>query len=347
MHAQKVAIVGASGYSGEELIRLLARHPAAELTCVTSRSESGKRLSDVYQKFAETRYAGLLFAESDSAAVVSSGAALAILALPHGLAHEFAVPLLEAGLRVIDLSADFRLRDAAIYEDFYGHPHPAPELLAESVYGMPEIYRDQIREARLVASPGCYPTSIILPLHPLLKRGLLDPCTIVVSSMSGVSGAGRKADLAYSFVECNESARAYGLPKHRHLSEIEQELSAAAGTMVKISFTPHLIPLNRGIATTIYASPMAGIGKDEIAGALHEAYAHEPFVRILGEDGYPDIKNVAYTNFLDLAWRCDPRTGRVILLSAEDNLVKGAAGQALQSLNLLCGWDETAGLKDK
>jgi N-acetyl-gamma-glutamyl-phosphate reductase len=354
MHAQeaqnltrKVAVVGASGYSGEELIRLLTRHPTAELVCVTSRSEAGKALAEVYPKFAATRYAGLCFSNSDPATVAESGASVAILALPHGLAHEFAAPLLEAGLRVIDLSADFRLKDEAIYEEFYGHAHPAPSLLPQSVYGMPELYRDQIRDARLVASPGCYPTSVILALSPLLKRRLLDTRSIVVSSMSGVSGAGRKADISYSFVECNETARAYGLPKHRHLSEIEQELSAAAGSTVTINFTPHLIPVNRGILTTIYASPQPGVAEGDIAAAFHEAYDNEPFIRLLGGRGYADIKNVAFTNFLDLAWRSDPRTGRVILLSAEDNLVKGASGQAIQSLNLLCGWEETTGLKDK
>jgi N-acetyl-gamma-glutamyl-phosphate reductase len=346
MQARKVAVVGASGYSGEELIRLLTRHPAAELCCVTSRAEAGKALAVVYRRFAGTRYAGLPFSTSDPAIVAASGAEVAILALPHGLAHEFAAPLLEAGLRVIDLSADFRLKDPAIYEEFYGHAHPAPELLPESVFGMPELYRDRIRSARLVASPGCYPTSIILPLHPLLKRGLLDLRSIVVTSMSGVSGAGRKSDVAYSFVECNESVRAYGLPKHRHLSEIEQELSAAAGGTVSINFTPHLIPVNRGILTTIYAAPLPGVAPGEIGAALDEAYRDEPFVRLLGEDRYPDIKDVTFTNFLDLAWRHDPRTGRILLLSAEDNLVKGASGQAIQSLNLLCGWDETAGLND-
>jgi N-acetyl-gamma-glutamyl-phosphate reductase len=276
--------------------------------------------------------------------VAGSGAKIAFLALPHGLAAEYAKPLLDAGLRVIDLSADFRIKDGEVYAEFYGEKHPAPELLAESVYGMPELYRESIRPARLVASPGCYPTSIILPLHPLLKQRLIDPASIVITSLSGVSGAGRKAEVAYLYAECNENARAYGVPKHRHLAEIEQELGFAAGEKVTVNFTPHLIPLNRGILTTIYASPVQGIWADEIFGALTGAYRDEIFVRLQGDKAAPEIKNVVHTNFIDIAWRHDPRTGRIILLSAEDNLVKGAAGQAVQCLNVMCGWPEAAAL---
>ena len=260
------------------------------------------------------------------------------------LAAEFAAPLLEHGLRVIDLSADFRISDPEVYEEFYGAKHPAPELLQQSVYGLPEIHRETIRGARLLASPGCYPTSIILPLYPLLKQKLIDPAGIVVTSLSGVSGAGRKAEIDYLFAECNESLRAYGLPKHRHLAEIEQELSAAAGAKVTINFTPHLIPVTRGIHTTICAAPMANVSGAEIGAALEQRYGGESFVRLLGGQHYPDTKNVLGTNFIDIAWRHDPRTGRVVLLSAEDNLIKGASGQAVQSLNILCGWAETTGL---
>lgn len=344
MQIEKIAVVGASGYSGEELIRLLQRHPAAELVCVTSRQHAGQPLCAVFPKFRSQKYAGLAFSLSEPKAIIGSGARVVFLALPHGLAAELAKPLLAAGLRVIDLSADFRLKDAAVYKDFYGHDHPAPELLAQSVYGMPELYRDKIRTAKLVASPGCYPTSIILPLAPILKAGLLDPASIVVNSLSGVSGAGRKAEVDYLFVECNESARPYGVPKHRHLSEIEQELGSAAGAKVVINFTPHLIPVNRGILTTIHATPAKGATPVKIAAALDAAFATEPFVRLLDGEFLPDIKNVAHTNFIDIAWRHDPRTGRVILMSAEDNLVKGASGQAIQSLNLMCDWPETCGL---
>jgi N-acetyl-gamma-glutamyl-phosphate reductase len=344
MNLEKVAIVGASGYSGEELVRLLARHPAVDLVALTSRQAAGQALAAVYPKFAGTRYAALPFIDSNIDAIVASDARSVFLALPHGVATEFARPLVGAGLRVLDLSADFRIKDPAVYEEFYGEKHHAPELAAQSVYGLPEIHREKIRAAQLVACPGCYPTSTLIPLVPLLRRGLLQPGSIVVSSMSGVSGAGRNAKTEYLFAECNESARAYGVPKHRHLSEIEQELSAAAGQRVTISFTPHLIPVNRGIHTTIYCAPGPGIEPWHLENAWQETYQAEPFVRLLGPGALPDTKNVTFTNFIDLAWRHDPRTGRFVLLSAEDNLVKGAAGQAVQCLNAMCGWDETTGL---
>lgn len=345
MKQVNVAVVGATGYSGEELIRLLIRHPSVALVCVTSRTYSGQTLAGVYPRFAGQRFSELKFVASGVSEIVAAGTQIAFLALPHGAAAEFAKPLLEAGVRVVDLSADFRVRDAAVYQDFYGATHPAPELLREAVYGMPEIYRERIRGARLVASPGCYPTSIILPLHPLLKKGMLEPESIAVSSMSGVSGAGRKAEIDYLFAECNENARAYSVPKHRHLSEIEQELSAAAGEKVTINFTPHLVPITRGILTTIFAAPRDGIGAGMITAAFEEAFGGETFIRLRGEKGSAEIRNVAHTNFLDIAWRHDPRTGRVILLSAEDNLVKGASGQAVQSMNLMSGREEGEGLK--
>ncbi len=344
MNQVKVAVVGASGYSGQELLRLLMRHPSVELVSVTSRQHAGRTIAEVYPRFQAHRFCDLLFTAPDSAEVAASGAEFAFLAVPHGLAHEYAVPLLAAGLRVIDLSADFRLKDAAVYQEYYDHAHPAPELLAQSVYGLPEVYREEIRAARLVASPGCYPTSILLPLIPLLRRKLVKPASVAVASMSGVSGAGRKAEIDFLFCECNESVRAYGAPKHRHLSEIEQELSNAAGEKVVISFTPHLIPVNRGIVSTIYADLCEGASASDVADALTQAYQNEPFVRLQGDKGSADIKNVTHTNFIDIAWRHDPRTGRVVLLSAEDNLVKGASGQAVQSFNLMCGLPETVAL---
>lgn len=344
MNLEPVAVVGASGYSGEELVRLLTRHPGVDLVALTSRQLAGQKMEMVFPKFAGLRFSKLPFIASDVEQIVATGARFVFLALPHGVAAEFAKPLVAAGLRVIDLSADFRIKDPAVYEEFYGEAPHAPELAAASVYGLPEIYREQIRAAQLVASPGCYPTSVILPLHPLLRRRLLKPASIVINSLSGVSGAGRNAKVELLYVECNESVRAYSVPKHRHLAEIEQELTKAYGDTVTVSFAPHLIPLNRGIATTIHAAPAEGVGLGEIAEALSEAYAREPFVRLLGEKGTPDTKNVTLTNFVDIAWRHDPRTGRVVLLSAEDNLVKGAAGQAVQSLNVMCGWPETTAL---
>jgi N-acetyl-gamma-glutamyl-phosphate reductase len=349
---KKVAIVGASGYSGEELVRLLLSHPQAELTAVTSRQYAGQTVSQVFPKFSNHPRARELRFSEPSAELLATQAEIVFLALPHGVAAEFAVPLLQGGSHVIDLSADFRLKSAATYKEFYGHDHPAPELLAQSVYGLPEIYRAAIKQSLLVASPGCYPTSILLPTIPLLKAGLVKPTGIIADSLSGVSGAGRKVEADFLFVECNESARPYGVPKHRHLSEIEQELSSAAGEQVTIQFTPHLIPINRGILTTLYLAPtnhfedargMAELG-EKISACYRQAYGQEPFVRLLEAKALPDTKNVAGTNVLELAWRLDPRTGRLIVMSAEDNLMKGASGQAVQSMNIMCGFPETAGL---
>ena len=340
---KQIAIVGASGYSGEELVHLLLSHPHAELTAVTSRQYAGQTLAQIFRKFAHhPRARGLRFSEP-KAELLAKQAQIVFLALPHGVAAEFAVPLLQLGCQVIDLSADFRVRSAAVYKDFYAHEHPAPELLAQAVYGLPEVYRAQIQKASLIASPGCYPTSILLPTVPLLRAGLVQPTGIIADSLSGVSGAGRKAELDYLFVECNESVRPYGIPKHRHLSEIEQELSVAAGTSVIIQFTPHLIPVNRGILTTLYLTP-AKAPLDQVTACYQAAYANEPFVRLLEGKALPDTKNVVGTNVIEIAWRLDPRTGRLIVMSAEDNLVKGASGQAVQSMNLMCGFPETAGL---
>ncbi|HMP81108.1 MAG TPA: N-acetyl-gamma-glutamyl-phosphate reductase [Verrucomicrobiota bacterium] len=352
MKTKKVAIVGASGYSGEELVRLLLNHPQAELVAVTSRQSAGQTLGQVFPKFAShPRAKSLRFSEPNSE-VLAKQADIVFLALPHGVAAEYAVPLLEAGCIVIDLSADFRLKSADIYKEFYAHDHPAPDLLAKSVYGLPEIHRDQIKKATLIASPGCYPTSILLPTIPLLKAGIIKPHGIIADSLSGVSGAGRKAEVDYLFCECNESVRPYGIPKHRHLSEIEEQLSLAAGAQVTVQFTPHLIPVNRGILTTLYLAPanhfstpdeVAKLG-EQIAACYRTAYANEPFVRLLEGKAFPDTKNVVGTNVCEIAWRLDARTGRLIVMSAEDNLTKGASGQAVQSMNILCGWPETAGL---
>ncbi len=347
---RKVAVIGASGYSGEELVRLLLSHPHAELAAVTSRQYAGQSLAQIFPKFSHHPKARDLKFSEPKVEQLARQAQVVFLALPHGVAAEYAIPLLKLGCHVIDLSADFRVRSAAVYKEFYAHEHPAPELLKTAVYGLPEAYREQIKTAKLVASPGCYPTSILMPLIPLLRAKLIQPAGIIADSLSGVSGAGRKAELDYLFVECNESARPYGLPKHRHLSEIEQELSVAAGTPVIIQFTPHLIPLNRGILTTLYVTPSAllpGSGTDlagAIAACYRSAYGTEPFVRLLEGKALPDIKNVVGTNVVEIAWRLDPRTGRMIIMSAEDNLVKGASGQAIQSMNLVCGWPETAGL---
>jgi N-acetyl-gamma-glutamyl-phosphate reductase len=340
----KVAVVGASGYTGEELVRLLLAHPNVDLVAATSRQLAGQTLAEVFPRFAHHQTAaGLKFSDSD-AKQIARDASLVFLALPHGLAAEFAKPLLSSGARVVDLSADFRIKDPAVYKEFYGHEHPAPDLLGKSVYGLPEIYRDQIRDAKLVACPGCYPTSIVIPLRPLIRRKAIDRKTILITSMSGVTGAGRKAETDYLFSECNESVRPYGVPKHRHLSEIEQELSTLAGETIVIQFTPHLVPVNRGIATTIYADIAVNVVKMDPEVIFKGAYGDEPFVRLLGKSRLPDTKNVAGTNFIDIAWKIDKRTNRLVVMSALDNVVKGASGQAVQCMNLMLGLPETAGL---
>jgi len=340
MQKTKIAIVGASGYSGQELVRLLLRHPHVAIACYTSRQYAGKPVTDIFPKF--RGQVDATFVEPKIADIAASGAQAVFLALPHGVAAEYAVPLLEKGIKVLDLSADFRLKSAAVYKDFYEHDHPAPALLARAVYGLPEIRRDAIRKADLIACPGCYPTSIILGCAPALKRGLAKPHGIIANSLSGVSGTGRKVSEEYIFPECNESARAYGIPKHRHLSEIEQELSLLAGTELKITFNPHLIPLNRGIVSTICLDLAAPVTTDDVLAVYRDFYKGERFVRVA--KAFPDTKNVQETNFIDISARVDARTNKLIVVTAEDNLTKGAAGQAVQCLNLAFGYDETEGL---
>ena len=340
----KVAIVGASGYAGEELVRLLLTHPQVDLVAATSRQLAGTSLAQVFPRFSHQKTATTLKFSDPDPIQIAREAGLVFLALPHGLAAEFAKPLLSAGARVVDLSADFRVKDAAVYQEFYGHDHPAPDLLGQSVYGLPEIYRDQIRDAKLVACPGCYPTGILVPLRPLIRRKAIDRKTILVASMSGVTGAGRKVEADYLFSECNESVRPYGVPKHRHLSEIEQELSILAGEKIVIQFTPHLVPVNRGIVTTIYADIAGNVVNMDPAVIFNGAYGEEPFVRLLGDERLPDTKNVVGTNFIDVAWKIDPRTHRLVVMSAIDNVIKGASGQAVQCMNLMLGFPETAGL---
>ena len=341
----KVAVVGGSGYVGEELVRLLLRHPYADLAAVTSRQFAGKTLADIFPRLSHhQKAADLCFGASDPTQLAQI-AQIIFLALPHGFAAEFAKPLLENGARIVDLSADFRLKDPRVYKEFYGNDHPAADLLGKAVYGLPEIYRTEISNANLVACPGCYPTSILLPLLPLIGEKVVSLASILVTSLSGVTGAGRKVETDYLFAECNESIRPYGVPKHRHLSEIEEQLSELAGEKVTIQFTPHLVPVNRGIITTIYVDLSKEIDADSIASIYQKAYGDEPFVRLLGVERFPDTKNVSGTNFIDIAWRLDLRTGRTILMSSIDNIVKGASGQAIQCFNLMRGYPETTGLQ--
>ena len=345
-----VAIVGASGYSGEELVRLLLEHPHVNLSVLTSRQYAGQPMISVFPRFEGYNQAANLKFSNPSVELLSEKAEVVFLALPHGIAAEFAVPLAKKGITVIDLSADFRINDPAVYRDFYENDHPEPEWLAKAVYGLPEINRAAITQATLIASPGCYPTSILLPTIPLIKAGLIDPSQIIANSMSGVSGAGRNASTPFLYVECNESLRPYGVPKHRHLSEIEQELGIANGSPVVIEFTPHLVPVSRGILTTLYLKPPVEEANDfthwinSVTGCLETFYNDEPFVRITGDKRLPDTKNVINTNTIEIGWAADKRTKRIRIFSAEDNLVKGASGQAIQSFNIKFGFKETTGL---
>ncbi|MFL6515669.1 MAG: N-acetyl-gamma-glutamyl-phosphate reductase [Chthoniobacterales bacterium] len=340
----RCAVIGASGYAGEELVRLLIAHPRADLAAVTSRQNVGRTLGEAFPRFDQVNETSQLrFSDSD-AAKISDAADLVFLALPHGVSASAAQGFLDHGARIIDLSADFRLRDRVIYKEYYGAEHPAPELLSRGVYGLPEFYRAKIVGADLVACPGCYPTSILLPLLPLLQARLISPERITVASLSGVSGAGRKVEADYLFAECNESARPYGVPKHRHLSEIEQELKNLAGATASIQFVPHLVPMNRGIVSTIFVDLANAPDEQAIEAAYQTAYDGAAFVRLLGTKRLPDTKNVVGTNFIDISWKTDPRTGRLVVMSAIDNLIKGTSGQAIQCLNLMFGYPEPMGL---
>lgn len=342
MNALKVAIVGASGYSGEELVRLLYRHPNVNIACITSRQYAGQPVGNVFPRFAEL---DLTFSAPDTDRIARMADA-AFLALPHGLAAEYAKPLVDKGVTVIDISADFRLRDPALYEKYYDTRHPAPELLAKAVYGMPERYRDPLGDASLVACPGCYPTSVILATAPLLEQGLVESSGICSTSLSGVTGAGRKAKLPLLFAECNESVRPYGVTGHRHTPEIEQELAVAAGKpKLQVGFIPHLVPVSRGIHSTITArAAHSRVTGGTLHQALADAYEHEPFVRVLAPGSLADTKHVTMTNMCEIGVAFDERTGRVIVSSAIDNLTKGAAGQAVQCMNVAAGFEETVGL---
>lgn len=338
----KVGVIGASGYSGELLVKLLLSHPHVQLAAVTSRSNAGKALASVIPAVRGADR-GLKFVDSDAAALAASDIDLFFLALPHGAAADFAKVLVPAGKRVIDLSADFRISNLATYERYYGKHH-APELLSSARFVLPELTPPAWKtEARLVAAPGCYPTSILVPLVPLLKDGVVAREHIVVNSFSGVSGAGKKVDEMYLYVERAESAKAYGLVKHRHLAEVEEQLEQRTGAATIIQFNPHLAPMRRGIATTITV-PAKVDSIDPIYASWNAAYGDRPFVQLLASGEAPDTAHVVGTNRVDMSAVYDPRTKNVVITSAEDNLMKGASGQAIQIMNLWCGFPETAGL---
>ena len=339
----KVGVVGASGYSGELLVKLLLGHPHVQLAAVTSRTHAGKPLASVMPTLRGADR-GLVFTDSDAAVLAASDLDLIFLALPHGAAADFAKKLVPAGKRVIDLSADFRIADLATYQKYYG-PHHAPELLPQARFVLPELTPPAWKtEAKLVAAPGCYPTSILVPLVPLLRAGLVAREHIVANSLSGVSGAGRKVAEDYLFVERAESAKAYGLVKHRHLAEIEEQLGKLTGAPTIIQFNPHLAPMRRGIATTITVPAASGATIEAVYAAWRTAYAGKPFVQLVASGETPDTAHVTGTNRVDMSAVFDPRTKNFIITSAEDNLFKGASGQAVQIMNLWCGYDETSGL---
>ena len=337
----KVGIYGASGYTGQELLRLLIRHPEVEVVALTSRKFKGTPVSDVFPVFEGLSDMKFIDASPDDVADLSD---IVFLALPHGVAME-AVPLfLKAGSKVVDLSADFRLRDVKLYEQWYKE-HTVPDLIKKAVYGLPELYRDNIKAAKLVANPGCYPTGVILGLAPVLKEEWIDFTSIIVDSKSGVSGAGREPQTDSLFCEVSESLKAYKINQHRHMPEMEQELGLLAGADVKISFVPHLVPMNRGILNTIYAELRERVSTSDLIDLYKEFYSGEEFVRIYKMGTFPAVSSVRGSNYCDIGLTVDGGTGRVIIVSAVDNLIKGAAGQAIQNMNLMCGLSENSGLK--
>ncbi len=333
----RVAILGATGYTALELIKLLLRHPEVEITVLTSRQEGNPHVGSVHPSLIGRLDLRL---EDLGPVAVASKVDCVFSCLPHGVTAAMVPQFLAAGKKVIDFSADYRLDDAESFLQWYGEKHPDPERLGKTVYGLPELFREQILQAQLVANPGCYPTSAILPLTPLVKLGLVEPTDIIIDSKSGVSGAGRTPKLIYHFPECNESLSAYNVGRHRHMPEIEQIIRRGSGKEVQVIFTPHLIPMDRGILTTTYSKPIGELTEQKLLGTLREFYADEPFVRVV--DHLPGTKDTVGTNFCDITVRVV--RGRVLTISCLDNLIKGASGAAVQNFNLLYGFPETTAL---
>ena len=336
----RVAVLGASGYAGLELLRILLRHPVFEIAAVTSEQRAGQPVGDAFP--ALRGHLDLAFEAADPARLASK-VDLAFAALPHAASAPSVAALRREGVPVADLSADFRLRDPVLYREWYGE-HPAPGLLAEAVYGLPELHREELRGAGLVACPGCYPTGALLPLAPFLREGLVETAGIAIDSKSGVSGAGRKLEAGYLFAELDENVHAYKVAQHRHAPEIEQEAGRLAGEPVRVTFVPHLVPTIRGIATSVYARPRRRLSAADAQELLAAAYRDERFVRVLPPGETPRLASVRGSNFCDVAVVSDERNGTLVLLSALDNLVKGASGQAVQCANLMRGLPEETGL---
>ncbi|MEP3478420.1 MAG: N-acetyl-gamma-glutamyl-phosphate reductase [Fuerstiella sp.] len=333
----RTAILGATGYTALELLKILHRHPEVEVTALTTRQQDRPHISQIHPSLT-----GLfdLVCEDLTATQIGERADLVFCALPHTASMEFVPQLLDAGCRVVDLSADYRLNDSAVYEQWYGHVHTDPSRLSTTVYGLPELFEDDIRGATLVANPGCYTSASILALAPLLKSNSVEAEGLIIDAKSGVSGAGRKPKLGTLFAECNESVTAYGIGDHRHTPEIDQVLTTFSGQDVEVIFNPHLMPMDRGILCSIYAKAIDGCTPDSVLEAYREFYKDQPFVRVL--DSIPATKNVAHTNFCDLSVRIN--RGRIVVFSAIDNLIKGASGVAVQNMNLMLGLDQRLGL---
>ncbi len=338
----KVGIIGSTGYVGAELTRLLHQHKDVEIVFLDSRSYAGMEYGAVYPNMKERVIKRCQAVKLEEALDKID---LLFCALPHGLSQSAVKMAHESGKKVIDISADFRIKDARTYETWYETKHEARLELEKAVYGLSEIYGQEIAKAQIVANPGCYPTSALLPLYPLLKEKLIFADVIIIDSKSGVSGAGRSASDANIYAQCNENFKAYGLGVHRHLPEIEQELSIAAGTPLKVQFSPHLAPMTRGILSTIYIPNNKETDFKDIREVYDSYYGQEPFIRILDENVYPQTKAVYGSNYCDIGVKIDDRTNNIIIVSVIDNLVKGAAGQGVQNMNLMCGFDKEEGLR--
>ncbi|MBE5936571.1 MAG: N-acetyl-gamma-glutamyl-phosphate reductase [Lachnospiraceae bacterium] len=338
----KVGIIGSTGYAGAEIVRILLNHPEAEIVWYGSRSYVDKKFASIFGNMVKL-VDNVCMGENISE--LAKMADVIFTATPQGLCASLVSEEVLSETKVIDLSADFRIKDVSVYEDWYGITHAAPGYIEEAVYGLCEINRDKVKNARLIANPGCYPTCSFLSIYPLAKEGIIDMSTLIIDAKSGTSGAGRGAKVNNLYCEVNENIKAYGVASHRHTPEIEEQLSYASGENVVINFTPHLVPMNRGILITSYASLKKDVSEDEIREIYNEYYKDEYFVRVLDKGLCPETRWVEGSNFVDVNVKVDPRTNRVIMMGAMDNLVKGAAGQAVQNMNIMFGLEENTGLK--
>lgn len=338
----KAGIIGSTGYAGGELVRILTAHKEVQIVWYGSRSYIDQKYADVYRNFFQIVDAACM---DDNMEELANQVDVIFTATPQGFCASLITEEILSKTRVIDLSADFRIKDVETYEEWYHISHKSPQFLEEAVYGLCEINREKIKDARLVANPGCYTTCSILAVYPLAKEGLIDMKTLIIDAKSGTSGAGRGAKVPNLFCEVNENIKAYAVGGHRHTPEIEEQLGYAANETVTLSFTPHLVPMNRGILVTAYADLKAGVTEEQVRAAYQSCYEGEPFIRLLDSGTYPETRWVEGSNYVDLDVQVDPRTNRVIMMGAIDNLVKGAAGQAVQNMNLLFGLDETEGLE--